>query len=71
MDKYFLEYAGEEEQEVTREEWILAERGAGFYPKMDSEHPDYYKVTATNGFSTSGIWGKAVRGRIEKDNSNG
>ena len=66
--KYFLTYGDSDEKEVNREEWILAERTAGFYPKMDPNHPDYYNVTATSSFSSGGVWGCEVKGRIETNN---
>jgi len=44
-------------EEVTREEWIKAERRAGFRPKMASTDPDYMDVCATAGFSGNGISG--------------
>ena len=58
--KYFLsantgiEALDKHEVEVTREEFIKAERQAGFYPKGGGDH------LATGGFSGGGI-----RGRIK------
>ena len=54
IKKYFLEFMGMK-KEVTREEWIKAERAAGFKSKFgdDSE--------ATGGFSSS----SGVKGSIE------
>lgn len=44
---------------VTKEEWIKAERRAGFRPKMSSDDPRYMQVCATAGFTgPSGISGK-------------
>ena len=60
IDKYFLRYEDEEEKEVTLQEWVSAERGAGFRPKgRDDGQP------ATAGFTSSG-WGRSVRGRIQR-----
>lgn len=50
VKKYFLSFQGLE-KEVTKEEWIKAERGAGFYSKFGSDHE------ATGGFSSGGISG--------------
>ena len=47
---YFLQYGDEEPKEVTKKEFIKAERSAGFHPKCYD--PDY-KVCATAGFSSS------------------
>lgn len=38
---------------VTREEWIRAERQAGFRPKLSSADPAYMTTCATGGFSSS------------------
>lgn len=47
---------------VPRDEWIRAERSAGFRPKLWSGDPNYMKVEATGGFSSSyGISGRLVR----------
>lgn len=43
---------------VTKEEWIRAERGAGFYPKYDSDSPQYWTTCATGGFETDTIIGR-------------
>ena len=59
-DKYFLKYRNEKEKEVTQEEWISAERGAGFRPKLPTDDPRYMKVCATGGFG-----GNNVEGRIK------
>jgi hypothetical protein len=48
--------------EVSKEEWIRAERHAGFRPKLSSDHPDYMKVCATGGFGND-----FVDGKIERD----
>jgi hypothetical protein len=55
--RYTLSLDGIEdsEREVTREEWVRAERHAGFYPKGgDRGQP-----------ATGGFFGHGVRGRIE------
>lgn len=45
--------------EVSRADWIKAERYAGFRPKLSSDDPRYMQVCATGGFySSSGISGK-------------
>lgn len=63
MDKYYLKPDWKNEwDEVSREEWIKAERNAGFMPKLSADHPDYMKTLATGGF-----YGKGVGGRIEFD----
>jgi len=54
--KYFLE-EGEGKKEVTRKEWIQAERAAGFRPKMASTDPGYMDTCATGGFTGNGISG--------------
>lgn len=48
--------------EVTKEQWIKAERSAGFRPKMSSCHPEYMSTCATGGFG-----GDGVQGRIERN----
>ena len=48
-----------EYQEVTREQWIRAERAAGFCPKgVSSTHPNYMYTLATGGFSGGGVSGR-------------
>lgn len=44
--------------EVGEEEWIRAERSAGFRPKLSSDHQDYMRVRATGGFGNDFISGK-------------
>jgi hypothetical protein len=39
--------------QVTKSEWIRAERSAGFRPKMSSDHPEYMDTYATGGFGSS------------------
>ncbi|NJO48156.1 MAG: hypothetical protein HC840_00410 [Leptolyngbyaceae cyanobacterium RM2_2_4] len=56
--KYFLEYAGMK-KEVTKEEWVKAERRAGFRPKCSCEHTCNHE--ATGGFGS----GEGVNGSIE------
>ena len=56
--RYFLKTTGyNNEVEVTKEEWIRAERSAGFRPKIQSTDPMYMKVCATGGFSSGYIQG--------------
>lgn len=52
--RYFLEFMGMK-KEVTREEWIKAERAAGFRPKGGGDEE------ATGGFGSS----QGVNGSIE------
>lgn len=58
MDRYFLAREGGTEEEVTREEWIRAERSAGFYPKLPHNHPAYWITPATGGFSSGNVSGR-------------
>lgn len=44
--------------EVSKEEWIRAERMAGFRPKLWSGDPAYMTTYATGGFSGGGVSGK-------------
>lgn len=46
---------------VTKEDWIKAERQAGFCPKMASDDPRFMKVCATGGFGSGSIQGRLVR----------
>lgn len=48
---YFLEHPIFGKKQVTKEEWIQAERSAGFRPKYGGDGP------ATGGFSGNGISG--------------
>jgi len=48
---YFLEHPIFGKKQVTKEEWISAERSAGFHPKYGGDGP------ATGGFSGNGISG--------------
>lgn len=56
MERYFLSISHVEgsEVEVTRQQWIQAERGAGFWPKDGG-----------NGLATGGFYGAGIHGRIE------
>lgn len=46
---------------VSKEDWIKAERAAGFRPALWSGHPDYMTTCATGGFSSSaGVAGQIV-----------
>lgn len=47
--------------EVTKEDWIKAERAAGFRPKLWSGDPNYMTTYATGGFSGGGISGRIER----------
>lgn len=53
---YFLTHAPLGEEEVTEQEFIQAERAAGFFPKFGSDGP------ATGGFSNSQL---NISGRVE------
>lgn len=56
--KYFLQTTGfGDKVEVTKEEWIRAERRAGFQPKLSSDHPEYMNTCATGGFNNGYISG--------------
>lgn len=48
---YFLEHSIFGKKQVTKEEWVSAERSAGFHPKYGGDGP------ATGGFSGNGISG--------------
>ena len=48
--EYFLKHTVFGEKQVTKEEWLSAERSAGFYPK-------YGDGPATGGFSSGGLSG--------------
>jgi hypothetical protein len=62
MERYELSgtWIGAEWREVSKKEWIQAERSAGFRPKMSSDHPDYMNTCATGGFSNGSIRGRIV-----------
>lgn len=56
QEKYWLKadaIPGAAWSEVSKADWIKAERGAGFRPKMASDHPNYMMTCATGGFSSS------------------
>jgi len=58
MERYWLQKDGSPWREVTREEFVSAEKDAGFYPKSGCGS------VATNGFSSSsGIAGKVTYGQ--------
>jgi hypothetical protein len=59
MDKYYLKASFQPDWvEVTKEEFIRAERGAGFRPKCASSDPQYMTTCATGGFSSGSISGR-------------
>ena len=59
MDRYYLKANFQDDwQEVTKEKWIVAERQAGFRPKMSTNDPKYMKTCATGGFSGNGVSGQ-------------
>jgi len=58
-ETYWLKCSGESYyRKVTKEEWIKAERQAGFRPKCAYTDPDYMKICATGGFGGNGVEGK-------------
>lgn len=59
--KYFLSHPQLGEKEVTKEDFIKAERAAGFYPK--SGNPD---DCATGGFGGNGLSGTVRYVDVEK-----
>jgi len=56
-NSYFLEHPVFGSKEVTKEEWISAERAAGFHPKFGGDGP------ATGGFSGNGMSG-SIRPKV-------
>ncbi len=52
---------GQEKFEVTREEYIKAERAAGFRPKISGDHPAYMKTVATSSFGGNNLDGEIRR----------
>ena len=50
-ERYWLSVAGLPKQEATKEQFIQAERAAGFYPKGEGNGP------ATGGFNSRGVAG--------------
>jgi hypothetical protein len=58
--KYFLKHDVFGEKEVTREEWIKAERAAGFRPKCASTDPRYWTEPATGGWSSGNTSGSII-----------
>lgn len=65
-EKYWLKanaIPGSAWTEVAKEDWIKAERHAGFRPKLWSGDPDYMTTCATGGFSDS----RGISGSITVD----
>lgn len=62
MERYWLRINRLEWQEVTREQFIKAERSVGFYSK------DGYGKLATAGFSSSTIGGKITNEDVVQEN---
>lgn len=59
MHRYFLKADHQTSwDEVTKEQWVMAERNAGFRPKLWSGDPNYMTTCATGGFSGGGVSGK-------------
>jgi len=64
MDRYFLKADHQTDwDEVSKEDWIKAERQAGFRPNLPSDHPQYMNTCATLSFC-----GGPVSGKIEFEN---
>ena len=59
MEIYQLKVDGEW-YNVSKMEFILAERAAGFKPKYRYNSEEYWNVCATGGFTTSGIKGRIL-----------
>lgn len=66
MDRFFVTLGTEPEKEVSKEEFIRAERNAGFRPKLCFDHPDYMTTFATAGFQGNGIYGRMEFDRLER-----
>lgn len=58
-ERYYLSVAGSDYQEVTQEQFIRAEEGAGFHPKKGCG------PVATAGFSGNSISGKIEYEKID------
>ncbi len=58
--KYYLSNRFLGEKEVTRDDFIKAERTAGFRPKCASTDPKYWTELATGGFSDGTIDGRIL-----------
>ena len=65
---YWIKRGNGEWREVTRTEWISAERAAGFRPRCTSTEAAYLTTLATGGFSGSGLFGGGakVEGQLRK-----
>jgi hypothetical protein len=61
-ERYFLKVGDGPEKEVSKKEWIVAERQSGFYPKC---FDPVYEIPATAGFHNSQT---GVSGRMEYEN---
>jgi len=59
MRRYWLRVSGLSWQEATKEQYMSAERGAGFRPKFEGG-------LATNSFSTCSVEGKTTDGDINE-----
>lgn len=66
MDRYFIRYGEDDEKEVSKAEFIQAERNAGFRPKLPYDHPEYYTTFATAGFSGNNISGRIDYERLKR-----
>ncbi|KKL87130.1 hypothetical protein LCGC14_1937830, partial [marine sediment metagenome] len=59
MNQCYLKADWQDEwEEVSKEQWIKAERGAGFRPKLYIEDSKYMTTCATGGFYGNGVSGK-------------
>lgn len=71
VEKYFLKAEWQpDKQEVTKEQWIKAERAAGFRPKLSSDHPEYMTTCATGGFHSGGVSGSISYEAVKKEAPN-
>lgn len=48
-ERYFITHPGEDEEEVTKEEWCHVERANGFHSKFGSDYPATGGFTGPNG----------------------
>jgi hypothetical protein len=58
--RFYLQTPDQPRREVSREEWIRAERAAGFRLGYAADHPSYWDTCATAGFLGKGYQGDIV-----------
>lgn len=58
VERYMLKAPFTDWIEVSQEEWIKAERNAGFRPRCAITDPRYMTECATGGFGSANIQGK-------------